>query len=137
MPRLSKRIRVAALTGLSASVAIASCSAAGTEAMSAPTTGESVYTDGRYAATGMYGGLPSRIDVSVSLVDGVIAAVDVTPYATNPISRDYQERFADAIPAVVVGKRIDEANVSRVAGSSGTPDGFNAAIEQIKRQASN
>ena len=57
--------------------------------------------------------------------------------ATNPISRDYQERFADAIPVLVVGKPIDEANVSRVAGSSGTPDGFNAAIEQIKRQASN
>ena len=137
MPRLSKRIRVAALAGLSASAAIAGCSAAGTEVMSGPTTGASVYTDGSYTATGMYGGLPSRIDVSVSLVDGVITAVDVTPYATNPISRDYQERFADAIPALVVGKSIDEANVSRVAGSSGTPDGFNAAIEQIKRQASN
>jgi uncharacterized protein with FMN-binding domain len=136
MPGLSKRFRVAALTGLSASAVVASCSA-GTEAISAPTTGESAYTDGRYTATGMYGGLPSRIDVSVSLVDGVITDVGVTPYATNPISRGYQERFADAIPVLVVGKPIDEANVSRVAGSSGTPDGFNAAIEQIKRQASN
>jgi uncharacterized protein with FMN-binding domain len=137
MPRLSRRIRVAAVAGLSASAAIAGCSTAGTEVTSGPTTGETVYADGSYTATGVYGGLPSSIYVSVTLDDGVIAAVDVTPHATNPISRDYQERFADVIPALVVGKPIDEANVSRVAGSSGTPDGFNAALEQIRRQASN
>ena len=39
-------------------------------------------------------------------------------------------------PDVVVGKPIDEVRVSRLAGSSGTPDGFNEAIEKIKGQAS-
>ncbi|MGH2449825.1 MAG: hypothetical protein ACRDGE_00855 [Candidatus Limnocylindria bacterium] len=46
-----------------------------------------------------------------------------------------QRRFAAAVPAVVVGKPIDEVKVGRLAGSSGTPDGFNDAIQRIKRQA--
>jgi hypothetical protein len=36
---------------------------------------------------------------------------------------------------VVVGKRIDEVKLDRIAGSSGTPHGFNAALERIKEQA--
>jgi hypothetical protein len=73
--------------------------------------------------------------MSVTLVDDIITDVEVTPHATNPTSLDLQRRFAAAIPAVVVGKRIDEVNVDRLAGSSGTPDGFNAAIQRIKEQA--
>jgi hypothetical protein len=49
-------------------------------------------------------------------------------------SLDLQRRFAEAVPAVLVGKRIDEVHVDRLAGSSGTPVGFNAAIEQIKER---
>jgi uncharacterized protein with FMN-binding domain len=93
------------------------------------------YADGEYTATGFYGGLPSSITVTVTLDDDIIIAVEVTPHATNETSLDLQRRFAEAVPAVVVGKRIDEVNVGRLAGSSGTPDGFNAAIEQIKAEA--
>jgi hypothetical protein len=75
--------------------------------------------------------------VSVTLVEGVITAVTVTPQATDPTSLDYQTRFAQAIPALVVGRNIDEVNLSKVAGSSGTPDGFNAAIQRIKAEATN
>jgi uncharacterized protein with FMN-binding domain len=95
------------------------------------------YADGTYNATGQYGGLPSSIRVSVTLVDDVITAVTVTPQATDPTSLDYQTRFAQAIPALVVGRNIDEVNLSKVAGSSGTPEGFNAAIQQIKAEATN
>jgi FAD:protein FMN transferase len=102
-----------------------------------PTSRRSNYADGTYTATGQYGGLPSSIGVSVTLVDDVITAVTVTPRATDPTSLDYQTRFAQAVPAVVVGRNIDEVNLSKVAGSSGTPDGFNAAIQQIKAEATN
>jgi hypothetical protein len=50
--------------------------------------------------------------------------------------RRRQERFAEAVPERVVGKPIDEVRVARLAGSSGTPDGFNAAIEKIRERAS-
>jgi len=96
---------------------------------------DSIYADGVYTTTGQYGGLPSSITVTVTLVDDVVTAVSVTPNATDPTSLEFQRRFAAAIPAVVVGKRIDEARVSRLAGSSATPDGFNAAIQRIKEQA--
>ncbi|HEU5102434.1 MAG TPA: hypothetical protein VFU22_25600 [Roseiflexaceae bacterium] len=96
---------------------------------------DAIYADGVYTATGQYGSGPSSITVTVTLEDDVITAVDVTPQATNPTSLDYQRRFADAVPAVVVGRPIDEVNVGRLAGSSGTPDGFNAAIQRIKEQA--
>ena len=85
------------------------------------TSNDSTYADGVYTATGQYGGLPSSITVTVTLADDVITAVEVTPHATNPTSLDLQRRFAAAVPAVVVGKRIDEVNVDRLAGSSGTP----------------
>jgi uncharacterized protein with FMN-binding domain len=100
-----------------------------------PSSRRSKYADGTYNATGQYGSLPSSIGVSVTLVEGVITAVTVTPQATDPTSLDYQTRFARAIPALVVGRNIGEVNLSKVAGSSGTPDGFNAAIQRIKTEA--
>jgi uncharacterized protein with FMN-binding domain len=93
------------------------------------------YADGAYTAIGKYGGRPSSIGVTVTLVDGVIMALQITPHAADPTSLDYQRRFAAASPAVVVGKPIDEVKVGRLAGSSGTPQGFNAAIQRIKEEA--
>ena len=96
---------------------------------------DSIYADGIYMATGEYGSLPSSISVTVTLVSDIVTTVEVTPHATNPTSLDLQRRFAAAVPAVVIGKHIDEVKVDRLAGSSGTPDGFNAAIQLIKEQA--
>jgi uncharacterized protein with FMN-binding domain len=130
-----KKITIATMAGLS--VAMAGCGAA-TDVASTPVRtagGAAAYRDGEYSATGQYGNLPSSIGVSVTLDDDVITAVTVTPHATNPTSRDLQERFAEAIPQLVVGRDIDEVDVSRVAGSSATPVGFNAAIDQIKAAA--
>ena len=112
-----------------------SASNTGVAAPGSPCSRRSKYADGTYTATGQYGGLPSSIGVSVTLVEGVITAVTVTPQAMDPTSLEYQTRFAQAIPALVVGRNIDEVNLSKVAGSSGTPDGFNAAIQRIKAEA--
>jgi uncharacterized protein with FMN-binding domain len=144
----SKRMK-STMAGISVALVLVGCSTTGTEAprspsgpdavatRSVPASGRgSTYADGSYTATGEYGSLPSSIGVSVTLDDGVVTAVEVAPHATNPTSRDYQERFADAVPEKVVGKPIDEVRVGRLAGSSGTPDGFNAAIEKIEEQAS-
>jgi uncharacterized protein with FMN-binding domain len=93
------------------------------------------YADGSYTATGQYGGQPSFITVTVTLKDGIITNVTVRPHATVPTSLDYQRRFAAAVPRVVVGKPIDQLRVDKLAGSSGTPRGFNAALQQIREQA--
>lgn len=93
------------------------------------------YADGVYTATGEYGGQPSHITVKATLKDGVITAVTVTPHAYVPRSLELQRAFAAAVPKVVIGKRIDQVRVGKLAGSSGTPKGFNDAIRQIRAQA--
>ncbi len=148
MTTLSKRMKVT-MAGISVALVMAGCSTTGTEAPRSPSgqdagaarsgpasSRDPAYADGSYRATGEYGSLPSSIGVSVTLDDGVVTAIEVTPNATDPTSRDYQERFAEAVPERVVGRPIDEVRVGRLAGSSGTPDGFNAAIRRIEEQAS-
>jgi hypothetical protein len=158
-----KKLALATMTGLSISVALAGCST-DTSASSAdaetvaPATdaappagstpspsegaavagGSSTYTDGDYSATGNYisPNGQEEIDVSITLAGDVITAVTVTPEATNPTAIQYQTQFADGIAAVVVGKSIDEIDVSRVAGSSLTSGGFNEAVDAIKADAS-
>ncbi|MCB8902062.1 MULTISPECIES: hypothetical protein [unclassified Streptomyces] len=92
------------------------------------------YRDGTYSADGVYGN-NSRITVSLTLSDGVVGDLSVTPHATNPTSRDYQQDFADAAPAAVNGKPIDEVELDLLAGASGTTEGFNSAIDLIQDQA--
>jgi hypothetical protein len=53
----------------------------------------------------------------------------------DPTSRAYQQAFANSLPRVVVGKRIDKVQVGRLAGASGVPIGFNDAILHIRAEA--
>jgi len=110
---------------------------------SAPTTSRSPaddapaasYRDGTYEATGWYGGLPSHHDVELTLVDGVVTDVSISTPAEDPTSLEYQQAFAAAVPDEVVGRRVDEIQIDRLAGASGCPDGFMDALEQIKAEA--
>lgn len=100
--------------------------------------GTSTYTDGTYSAEGSYidgGGVAETVSVTITLADDVVTDVEVTGDATSPQSRQYQSAFIGGIAEVVVGKDIDDLSVSRVAGSSLTSGGFNAALEQIKSEA--
>ncbi|MER5180978.1 hypothetical protein ABT009_21825 [Streptomyces sp. NPDC002896] len=74
--------------------------------------------------------------MSITLDDDAITAVEVTPHATDETSLALQRRFAEAVPAVVVGRDIDDVDLDHVAGNSHTPDGFNDALEKIKAEAS-
>ncbi|GAA4798507.1 hypothetical protein [Streptomyces ziwulingensis] len=148
--RLNKKVTAAALVGVSAAAALAGCSSpdeasttsspltssSASPETGAPSTAEGDYADGKYRADGEYGTQDSSIGVSLTLDNGVITEADIEPHATNETSRDYQERFAEAAPDLVVGRDVDDANLDRVAGSSGTPDGFNDALRKIREEAS-
>jgi hypothetical protein len=147
---LNKKIVTAAIAAVSATAALAGCSSsddASTQSSpsplssaastsGAPSTGDGDYADGKYSADGEYGTQDSSIGVSLTLDDGVITEAEVEPHATNETSRDYQERFADAVPDLVIGRNVDDVQLDHVAGSSGTPDGFNDALQKIKEEAS-
>ncbi len=112
-------------------------SSAGADSGSGSSDTSASYADGTYTASGGYTA-PSgqeEVEVEVTLADDVITAVTVTPTATDRQAAGFQKQFADGIAAEVVGKDIDSLNVSRVAGSSLTSGGFNAAIDSIKSEA--
>jgi uncharacterized protein with FMN-binding domain len=73
--------------------------------------------------------------VTVTLADDVITDVQVSGNPTNSESKQYQSQFIGGISSEVVGKKIEDISVSRVAGSSLTSGGFNKAIEEIKTEA--
>lgn len=101
----------------------------------APITGD--FADGTYTATGSYisPNGTETIDVEVTLTDNVISAVTVGTNPTNPTTSRFQTMFSGGIEAEVVGQRVDEVEVTRVAGSSLTGNGFTDALEQIKADA--
>lgn len=95
------------------------------------------YADGTYTADGSYQTPETveEISVTLTLADGVVTDVEVTGDPKAPETTRYQGEFIDGIADEVVGKPIDDLNVSRVAGSSLTSGGFNTAVESIKEQA--
>lgn len=100
-------------------------------------SGAATYKDGDYDAEGTYSNPSGQSDVEVqlTLADNKITEVKVTPMAKNSTSKQFQQKFASGIADEVVGKSLDELNVSKVAGSSLTSSGFNAAIDDIKADA--
>ena len=97
----------------------------------------SVYQDGTYSADGTYVSPngTETVGVEVTLSSGTVTAVNITQHPSNPNTRKFQGEFAGGIAAQIVGKSIDELNVSKVAGSSLTSGGFNQAVEKIKAEA--
>jgi uncharacterized protein with FMN-binding domain len=111
-------------------------SASASEGSSSSETSDAEYEDGTYTAKGYYGGAPSYMTFTVTLEDGQISDVssELMP-ENNDTSRGYQERFAAALPDEVVGKRVDEVEVGKLAGSSSCGEGFNDALATIREQA--
>lgn len=108
---------------------------------SAATTGGSTsaasYKDGSYDGKGSYPNPAgsSTVEVKLTIKDNKIAALKLIPEATNPTSKGYEAEFAGGIASETVGKNIDSLNVSKVAGSSLTVQGFTKAMDSIKADA--
>ena len=108
------------------------------ESASGEGAADGTYADGTYTAEGSYSpkaGLVETIAVTITLDDDIITAVTVEGDPQERESVQYQGQFIGGIADEVVGKSIDEINVSRVAGSSLTSGGFNQAIDAIKVEA--
>ncbi|WP_314426206.1 FMN-binding protein [uncultured Microbacterium sp.] len=95
------------------------------------------YADGTYTADGSYKTPETveEISVTLTIADGLVTDVEVTGDPQARESEQYQGQFIDGISDEVVGKSLDEIDVSKVAGSSLTSGGFNKAVDAIKEQA--
>lgn len=129
------------LAGCSGSTDAGSPATDGTDTGSTSSTDSSTasgdYQDGTYTAEGSYQ-TPETVEsisVTLTIADGVVEDVEVTGDPQARESEQYQGQFIDGISDEVVGKSLDDLNVSRVAGSSLTSGGFNQAVESIKEQA--
>ncbi len=143
----------AGIAGLSLAGTVAGCAPSATEntpaapagsAAATPTAGSSslagsgaTYKDGTYSADGNYVSPngTETVGVELTLAGGTVKDVNITQHPSNPNTRKFQGEFAGGIASQIVGKNIDELNVSKVAGSSLTSGGFNQAVEQIKSEA--
>ncbi len=139
-PRPLPRTLGIGVAGLGLVGALAGCA---TGSSSASTNGDSAantsasYRDGTYTEDGDYvsPGGPQSVTVKLTLAGDKVTTVTVTGHASDPTAKSYQAQFIGGIAAKVVGKDIDTLKVSRVAGSSLTSGGFNAALKAIKADA--
>jgi uncharacterized protein with FMN-binding domain len=138
----------AALVGVAGTLALAGCSTAATGTTDAPNTDTSAsadsssgggagYQDGTYTASGSYQTPETveQIEVTITLADDIVTAVEVTGDPQASETERYQSEFIGGIQDEVVGKNIDDLSVDRVAGSSLTSGGFNQALDVIKGEA--
>ncbi|MGO3151862.1 MAG: hypothetical protein ACTIJJ_04455 [Galactobacter sp.] len=142
-------LRNTAMLSASAAIALmaAGCATAASEgtknntntksSSSSSTATGAEYEDGTYSADGEYtspGGQQS-VSVELTLKDGAISDLTVTPGAVDSQSQRFQKDFAENVADQVVGKSLDEADVSVVASSSLTSEGFNEALAKIAEEA--
>lgn len=104
----------------------------------APTGGP--YADGQYSVTESYGIVDGvieedSIDVTLTLRGGLITQVSVTGSGLTDTSRDFIADFAEEIDGVVVGRSVEDAHVTALAGASKTSEAFNDAVDAIAEQA--
>lgn len=97
------------------------------------------YVAGTYEGDGSYsnprGGI-EKVHVTLTITaDGTVESVDVTGTTDAAESAQYQGLFISGISDEVVGKKIDELNVTVVSGSSLTSGGFMQAVDAIEAEA--
>ena len=106
----------------------------------APTPTSGPYADGRYTASESYGVVDDlveedSIDVALTLESGYITAVEVTGHPFTSKSQDYIDGFTQEVDGAVVGRSVEDAHVTALAGASKTSAAFNAAVDAIAGQA--
>ena len=72
---------------------------------------------------------------TVTIANDAVSDVTVKTVKADPTATQYESQFIGGIKAAIVGKKIDDLNVTRVAGSSLTSQGFDNALTKIKSDA--
>jgi len=95
------------------------------------------YRDGSFQANGTYQSPngSENIIVVLELENDIVTDVEIIINPNNPTTADYQGQFADGIGEIVIGEDIDTLDVTVVAGSSLTSNGFREALTTIKADA--
>jgi len=111
----------------------------GPEGGNSDNSSDSLYKDGTYVVELAYYAWPQLYEpmqTTITLKDGVIVDA-IQKYATIDYSHSiqYQRHFDSIYKNVVIGMPIGDAPIARVGQATETTDGFNEALELIKREA--
>ncbi|MBG6184554.1 uncharacterized protein with FMN-binding domain [Arthrobacter sp. CAN_A214] len=95
------------------------------------------YEDGTYTQVGTYvsPGGPEEIGITLTLEGDAVTGAEAEPMPSNPTTEMYQGRFASGIQEEIAGRKLDDLEVDKVAGSSLSSGGFSEAVEKIKSEA--
>lgn len=99
-----------------------------------------MYADGSYAEMATYVnpvGVEHEITVELTLKNDVVTAADVLYNGETTPTDPNHKRFDDAYQAEVVGKALEDIDLSRTGGASLTTGAFNVALAEIKADATN
>lgn len=95
--------------------------------------------DGTYSSTVRYEvpfGSIELMNLEVTVAEGVVTDSTVEFEVTNPVSESYARSFDNYYKDEVVGQSLAEVSLARVGGASLTNAAFDAALENIKTEAS-
>ncbi len=90
-------------------------------------SGEASYSTGRSI---------HELLVTLTLENDIVVASDIRYDGQGEPTTPTLRSFNDAYEAEVIGKDIDDIELSRVGGASWTSDAFNEAVDTIQQQAS-
>ena len=107
-------------------------------AAASPTGGP--YADGTYTQSESYGVVDGiieedSIDVSLTLESGYITGVSITGHPLASRSDEYINDFSQEIDGAVVGRSVEDAHVTALAGASKTSAAYNDAVDAIAVEA--
>ena len=106
--------------------------------IASPTAGP--YADGTYTQSESYGVVDGiieedSIDVSLTLESGYITGVSITGHPFASRSDQYINDFSQEIDGAVVGRSVEDAHVTALAGASKTSAAYNDAVDAIAVEA--
>lgn len=128
---------VAVLAGCSSTATSTTGSGASGSGASSSGSSTGTYKDGTYTEQGDYTspGGQETISVELTIASNAVKAVTVKTVKADPTAQQYEAQFAGGISSAIVGKKINDLNVTTVAGSSLTSQGFDDALAKIKASA--
>lgn len=108
-----------------------------TPTTSSTNTSSGTYKDGTYSASTSYFTPDGQEDakLTITIANNVVTASNFSEQALSGEGQRYQDRFDSNYKSEVVGQKLGDISLSRVAGASLTTDGFSQALEQIKQNA--
>lgn len=100
-------------------------------------TTASSFKDGTYSASVNY--IAHRhnesIQVTLKIKDNIISSSELEQSMSDRESQQYQTEFEQLYKSRVVGKKLDQVSISRIAGASDTSEAFMTAVRQIQNKA--